>query len=152
MAMDEDFGRAYWKAILAADQGFAREGTVYLTVRDEDKAAIAPIAREFASLGFRIVATRGTAEFLKGHGIPCEPVYRISERKSPNSLGLMREGKIHLIVNTPSQVTGARRDGYAMRRLAVELGIPFITALSSAKAEIMAIKAARKGEITVRPL
>jgi len=55
-------------------------------------------------------------------------------------------------VNTPSQVTGARRDGYAMRRLAVELGIPFITALSSAKAEIMAIKAARQGELTVRPL
>jgi len=152
MAMDPDFGQAYYKAILAADQGFAREGTVYLTIRDEDKPAIVPIAKEFAGLGFRIVATRGTTEFLKGKGVPCEPAYRISERKSPNALDLMREGKIHLIVNTPSEVTGTRRDGYAMRRLAVELGIPFITALSSAKAEIMAIKAARKGELTVRPL
>jgi len=108
--------------------------------------------RKLVEMGFRIVATRGTTEFLKGKGVPCEPAYRISERKSPNALDLMREGKIHLIVNTPSEVTGTRRDGYAMRRLAVELGIPFITALSSAKAEIMAIKAARKGELTVRPL
>jgi carbamoyl-phosphate synthase large subunit len=152
MAMDQDFGRAYWKAILGAGAGFAREGTVYLTVRDEDKQAIAPIARELIKLGFKIVATRGTAQFLKKHRVACETVFRIGERKSPNALDLMKEGKIHLIVNTPSEVTGTRRDGYAMRRLAVELGIPFITALSSAKAEIMAIKAARKGELTVRPL
>ncbi len=151
MAIDKTFGAAYYKAILS-DNKFAKEGTVYITVRDDDKKAIADIARELQMLNFKIVATRGTAQFLQKKGIPCQTVYRISEHKKPNALDLMRRKKIHLIINTPTMTYSAKRDGYAMRRLAVELNIPFITALNSARAEIEAIKFAQKSTFNIYAL
>jgi carbamoyl-phosphate synthase large subunit len=151
MATDTSFGAAYYKAILS-DNKFARGGTVYITVRDDDKEEILPISREFVNLGFKIVATRGTAQFLREKGIVVETVYRISEHKSPNALELMRKKKIQLIINTPTMTYSSKRDGYAMRRLAVELNIPFIQALNSARAEIEAIKFSRTGSLTIRSL
>ncbi|MEO0160906.1 MAG: carbamoyl-phosphate synthase large subunit [candidate division WOR-3 bacterium] len=151
MAVDETFGAAYYKAILA-DNKFAKSGTVYITVRDEDKEEIVKIAKALKDLGFKIVATRGTAQYLQEKGIEVETVYRISEHKSPNALDLMRQGKINLIINTPTMNYSAKRDGYTMRRLAVELNIPFITALNSAYAEIEAIRFACQGEIKIRAI
>jgi len=151
MAIDRTFGAAYYKAIMS-DQKFSESGTVYITVRDDDKPKIVKIARELANFGFWIVATRGTADFLRSHGIHVETVYRISEHKSPNALDLMRHKKIDMIINTPSMTHSAKRDGYVMRRLAVELNIPFITALTSAEAEIEAIGFARRHSLAIRPL
>lgn len=151
MAIDKSFGAAYYKAVLA-DNKFASSGTVYITVRDEDKKEIVKIAKDLVSLGFKIVATRGTAQFLRENGVDVETVYRISEHKSPNALDMMRQGKIDLIINTPTMTYSAKRDGYTMRRLAVELNIPFITALNSAYAEIEAIKFARKKSMQIRPI
>uniref|UniRef100_A0A7V0Z3M2 Carbamoyl phosphate synthase large chain n=1 Tax=candidate division WOR-3 bacterium TaxID=2052148 RepID=A0A7V0Z3M2_UNCW3 len=151
MAVDKTFGGAYYKAILA-DNKFASSGTVYITVRDEDKKEIMHIAHELKKLGFKIVATRGTAQSLRENGIEVETVYRISEHKSPNALDMMRQGKIDLIINTPTMSYSAKRDGYTMRRLAVELNIPFITALNSAYAEIEAIKFARKRILRIKPI
>jgi carbamoyl-phosphate synthase large subunit len=151
MATDTSFGAAYYKAILS-DNKFSRGGTVYITVRDDDKEEILPITREFVNLGFKIVATRGTAQYLREKGISVETVYRIGEHKSPNALELMRKKKIHLIINTPTMTYSAKRDGFAMRRLAVELNIPFIQALNSARAEIEAIKFSRTGSLTIRSL
>ncbi len=151
MAIDKTFGGAYYKAILA-DNKFSSSGTVYITVRDEDKKEILKISKELKSLGFKIVATRGTAQYLRENGIDVETVYRISEHKSPNALDMMRQGKIDLIINTPTMSYSAKRDGYTMRRLAVELNIPFITALNSAYAEIEAIRFARKGKMRIQPI
>ncbi len=151
MAVDRTFGGAYYKAILA-DNKFAKEGTVYITVRDDDKKEIIKIARELKQLNFKIVATRGTAQFLRENHIDAETVYRISEHKSPNALDLMKQRKIDLIINTPTMTYSAKRDGFMMRRLAVELNIPFITALSSARAEIEAIKFARKSSLNIKPI
>jgi len=151
MATDTSFGAAYYKAILS-DNKFARGGTVYITVRDDDKEEILSIAREFMNLGFKIVATRGTAQYLREKSIAVETVYRIGEHKSPNALELMRKKKIQLIINTPTMTYSSKRDGYAMRRLAVELNIPFIQALNSARAEIEAIKFSRSGTLTIRSL
>ncbi len=151
MAIDKSFGGAYYKACLS-DNKFAKEGTVYLTVRDEDKEKVVPLAQELIALNFKIVATRGTAEFLRENGIPVKTVYRISEHKSPNALDLMRQKKIDLIINTPTMTYSAKRDGYLMRRLAVELNIPFITVLNSAWAEISAIKFAKTQSFDVHSL
>lgn len=151
MAIDKTFGAAYYKAILA-DNKFASSGAVYITVRDEDKKEIVKIAKELKDLGFKIVATRGTAQYLRENGIEVETVYRISEHKSPNALDMMRQGKIDLIINTPTMNYSAKRDGYTMRRLAVELNIPFITALNSAYAEIEAIKFAHRGELQIKSI
>src|SRR5439155_1602002 len=101
------------------------------------------IGVSLAKVGLRIYATRGTAQFLREHGVDAMTVYRISENLSPDALGLMRRGEIRLVVNTPTNSTGARRDGYMMRRLAVDLNIPFIATIQAAEAAVQAIEEAR---------
>ncbi|MFQ5907934.1 MAG: carbamoyl-phosphate synthase large subunit [Thermoplasmata archaeon] len=152
MGLDVDVGRAYYKAMVSAGSRLPMEGAVYMTVRDEDKEAIADVADRFAGLGLKIYATRGTASLLRAHGIPVETVYRISEGRSPDAIGLMRGGEVDLIVNTPTESRGARRDGYMMRRLAVELNIPFITTVQAARAAVEAIARAKEGGFTSKPL
>ncbi len=151
MSIDRDFGAAYYKAVLA-DNKFSREGTVFISVRDGDKPAILGPAKELQALGFAIMATRGTAEFLKANGIDARIAYRLNEHRAPNLLEIIRERKVHLIINTPTMTSSAKRDGYTMRRLAVEMNIPFLTAINSVKAEIEAIKALRRGGLGVRSL
>ena len=152
MGIDRTLGRAYAKAMLAAGNAIPTSGGVYLTVRDEDKPAILPVAARFASLGLRLYATRGTAQFLRERGVDVTTVYRISENQSPDALGLMRRGEIQLVINTPTNSSGARRDGYMMRRLAVDLNIPFIPTIRAAVAAVQAIEETQKGELGVRSL
>ena len=152
MGIDTSLGRAYYKAMLAAGNPLPSEGAVYITVRDEDKEAIVPIAEKLVEFGIQIYATRGTASFLKERGVEVTTVYRISERQSPDALGLMRRGEIKLVINTPTASSGARRDGYMMRRLAVDMNIPFITTIQAARAAVRAIEEVRKGELSVQPL
>src|SRR5205814_7741285 len=152
MGIDRALGRAYYKAMVAAGNALPTEGAVYMTVRDEDKPAILPVAVRLAKLGLRIYATRGTAQFLREHGVDAMTVYRISENLSPDALGLMRRGEIRLVINTPTNSTGARRDGYMMRRLAVDLNIPFIATIQAAEAAVQAIEEARAGDLQVVPL
>ncbi len=152
MGIDRTLGRAYAKAMLAAGNTLPTSGGVYLTIRDEDKPAILPVAARLAALGLRLYATRGTAGFLREHGVEVTTVYRISENQSPDALGLMRRGEIQLVINTPTNSSGARRDGYMMRRLAVDLNIPFITTAQAAVAAAHAIEEIREGELDVRSL
>ena len=152
MGIDRSLGRAYYKAMVAAGNALPAEGAVYMTVRDEDKPAILPVAARLAKIGLRIYATRGTAQFLREHGVDAMTVYRISENLSPDALGLMRRGEIRLVINTPTNSTGARRDGYMMRRLAVDLNIPFIATIQAAEAAVEAIEEARSGDLDVVPL
>src|SRR5437879_6023559 len=86
MGIDRSLGRAYYKAMLAAGNALPTEGAVYVTVRDEDKPAILPVASRLAKVGLRIYATRGTAQFLREHGVDAKTVYRISENLSPDAL------------------------------------------------------------------
>jgi len=152
MGIDRSLGRAYYKAMLAAGNELPTEGAVYMTVRDEDKPAILPVAARLTRLGLRIYATRGTAQFLREHGVDATTAYRISENQFPDALGLMRRGEIRLVINTPTNSTGARRDGYMMRRLAVDLNIPFIATIQAAEAAVQAIEEAGSGNLDVVPL
>ncbi len=138
---------AYLKARLATEVPVAISGGVYLTVRDDDKINLVPIARRLMDLGFALYATPGTADILRENEIPVEIVYRIRERMHPDALDLMREGKISFIVNVPTISGGAVRDGNMMRRLAVELNIPFVTTIRGATMEVAAIAALMKGEM-----
>src|SRR5205809_5816131 len=110
MGFGWDLGPAGYKAMVAPGNALATDGEVYMTVRDEDKPAILPVAVRLAKVGLRIYATRGTAQFLREHGVDAMTVYRISENLSPDALGLMRRGEIRLVINTPTNSTGARRD------------------------------------------
>ena len=145
MGSDKDPARAYLKARLATELPVPTEGGIYLTVKDEDKPNLATIANKFAEMGFTLYATTGTAASLRSAGVPVERVYRIAERHSPDALDLMRQGKINLVINTPSKSGGAVLDGNMMRRLAVELNIPFVTTMSGARMEVEAVSAARDG-------
>src|SRR3990170_1282656 len=152
MGIDATVGRAYYKAMLAAGNGLPLEGGVYMTVRDEDKGELVPIAGKLVENGLRIYATRGTAAHLREHGVDVTTVYRISENKAPDALGLMRRGEIRLVINTPTSTSGARRDGYMMRRLAIDLGIPFLTTIQGAAAAAAAIAEVHSAELAVKSL
>tara|TARA_B100000941_G_scaffold63268_1_gene41864 strand:- start:1122 stop:4466 length:3345 start_codon:yes stop_codon:yes gene_type:complete len=143
----QDADVAYLKARLATEVPVAKSGGVYLTVRDNDKTKLVSIARQLQELGFTLYATPGTADLLRLHDVTVEIAYRITEKMHPDALDLMRQGKISFIVNIPTISGGAVRDGNMMRRLAVELNIPFVTTIRGAKMEVAAIAAMMKGEM-----
>ncbi len=152
MGIDTEYPAAMYKALKAAGQKLPMSGNVYMTIADVDKPSILPLARELAEMGFKIYATKGTSTTLRDSGLETTTVYQIREKLQPDALGLMRRGEINLIVNTPTNNSGARRDGYMMRRLAVEMEIPFITTVQAAKATVDAIRRARAGNIHPKDL
>jgi carbamoyl-phosphate synthase large subunit len=146
MGSHERASAAYLKARLATESPVPTEGGVYLTVNDKDKIRVISHAKKLQEMGFKLYATSGTSRTLRESGeLSVETCYRISEGSSPDALDLMRQGKINLIINTPSSTGGAVLDGNMMRRLAVELNIPFVTTIAGAKMEVEAISEARLG-------
>jgi carbamoyl-phosphate synthase large subunit len=143
---------AYLKARLATEIPVATEGGAYLTVREEDKAALIPIAQALIGMNFTIFATPGTADVLRKANIPVTTSYRIAERMHPDSLDIMRKGDVNFIVNVPTISGGAVRDGNMMRRLAVELNIPFVTTMRGAVMEVAAMKARLDNNLEPRRL
>ena len=152
MGIDEDFHTACYKALIAAGNKLPASGGVYITVNDRDKPRILAPAKELKVMGFTIYATKGTSTYLREHGIENVPVFRLDENQKPNAVGLMRDGEINLVINTPTQTSGPVRDGYTMRRLAVELEIPFMTTVQGAEITVGAIKVARSGKLGVRSM
>ncbi|ACV23847.1 MGS domain protein [Methanocaldococcus fervens AG86] len=151
IGIDKDFGRAYYKAQLSANMELPIVGNVFISVRDKDKKQIVDVAKKLHELGFTIYATEGTVKILRENGIPAILVKKISESPNDNILKLMRDGKIHLIINTSSGKK-AKSDGYYIRRAAVDLGIPYITTIQGAKAAVKAIEAVKNGELNVYSL
>jgi len=150
MGVARSFGQAFAKAQLAAGQPLPLEGRAFLSVHDNDKEALVPVARGLAKLGFQIIATRGTQAFLTSHGIACEHVYKVLEGR-PNIVDRMKDGDIALIVNTP---LGAESyfDEKALRRVATDRGIPLVTTLSGAHATVQAIRDLKSERLEVRCL
>lgn len=144
--------KAYLKARLATEVPVATSGGAYLTVRNEDKEGLIPIAQELVELGFKLFATPGTCDALRDAGVPVSVAYRIADKNHPDALDLMHKGEVSFIVNVPTVSGGAVRDGNMMRRLAVELNIPFVTTLRGAKMEVAASKARLSGPLEPRRL
>ncbi|MEO6857161.1 MAG: carbamoyl-phosphate synthase large subunit [Solirubrobacteraceae bacterium] len=144
MGIAADFPTAFAKAQAAAGAGLPSSGTVFLTVADGDKAAATGIATQLHDLGFRIIATKGTADALRRMGIPAQEINKIGEG-SPHVVDWIEQDKVDLVINTPVG-TGARADGYEIRSAAVTRGIPCITTMAGGMAAARAIAAARRGE------
>ncbi|ABR56053.1 carbamoyl-phosphate synthase, large subunit [Methanococcus aeolicus Nankai-3] len=138
MGIDKDFGLAYYKAQLAAGMELPMNGTVFISVNDDDKNKIIPIARKFENLGFKIVATEGTHNILTNNGIAVEKVFKISEGR-PNIIDLIKSRKIDLIINTPKG-SASKEDEYLIKRTAIDYKIPYITTTNGAKATYNAIE------------
>ena len=146
MGCDVDFPRAFYKALLAAGLRVPRQGTVLFTVADDDKPEAMPIAGEFAAMGFRVVATSGTASALEACKVPVTRVNKVSEG-SPNIVDFLREGRIDLVVNTLGRRRRqVARDGFLIRRAAVESGVPCLTSLDTARAVARVLAALHGGE------
>jgi carbamoyl-phosphate synthase large subunit len=147
MASAADLPTAFAKAERAAGRPLPTAGTAFLSVRDADKQAVVPVAAALAGLGFRLLATGGTAATLAGAGLAVEPVRKVTETgEGPTVVDLIRRGRCNLVVNTPFGGSGARTDGYLIREAALVARVPCITTLSGAAAAVYAIANARREE------
>ena len=147
MGIDREFGRAYAKAQRAAGMDLPTSGTVLVSLRDEDKEPALEALRAIDAEGFRLVATAGTATFLKNHGLTVESVRRAAEGP-PSTVDLLRNGAVHLVIVT-TQIGDAKavRDSAEMRRTALDNGVPYFTTVAGGRAASAAIRALRAGEI-----
>lgn len=148
MGIDRNFGLAYYKSQLSAGNNLPTEGKIFLSVCDLDKPRIAPIAKKAKELGFDLVATKGTAEAIPDLDI--EIIRKVSQG-SPNIRDAMLNDEVAFVINTPTGKQSAD-DGYIIRRLGIELGIPYVTTLSAANAVLNAIEEAAKDKLSVKSL
>jgi carbamoyl-phosphate synthase large subunit len=150
MGIADSFGMAFAKAQISADGALPLSGAVFVTVNDHDKNSVVPIARRFHGLGFKVLATEGTARHLRARGIPTERVLKVYEGR-PNAVDLIVSGQIQLLINTPlGKLT--QQDDYTIRRTALQHGVPYTTTLSAASAACDAIIALRSRAGEVRSL
>ena len=150
MGIAESFGIAFAKAQLAAENALPRSGAIFVTVNDHDKATVAPIVKRFHDMGFRIIATSGTAAFLIAQGVPADKVFKVHEGR-PHALDLIVNREIVLLINTPMG-KHAQRDDYTIRQAAIANRIAYTTTLSAASAACDAIEALAASQPGVRPL
>ncbi|MFZ5597939.1 MAG: carbamoyl-phosphate synthase large subunit [Bacillota bacterium] len=152
MGVDHSYPRALYKALVAAGYIIPGNGTVLATIADKDKEEALPILRGLSGIGFKICATGGTAAYLAEHGLTVERVKKIHEG-SPNIADLIRSGKAQLVVNTLTKGKAPERDGFQIRRVAVEYGIPCLTSLDTARAILEVMETIKEGDdFTMIPL
>jgi carbamoyl-phosphate synthase large subunit len=150
MGVAATFGEAFAKAQLAAGSRLPTEGTAFFSVNDHDKKKVAELARRFVNLGFRLVATHGTADVLQDAGLEVERVFSVKEGR-PNVVDFIKSGRIQLIVNTPSGQQSVF-DEPAIRRAAVTARVPTLTTMAAAGAAADGIVALQRGEYRVEAL
>ena len=148
IGIDENFGMAFYKSQLSAGMDLPKEGTIFMSVREQDKKKVQPIAEKANRLGFDILATKGTADSI--FKVPIQRIKKVSQG-TPNIKEAILNGEIDLIINTPHGKQ-ASEDGYIIRRLAIELGIPYVTTLAGARAALNAIEAVKSNDIGVKSL
>ena len=152
MGVDASVALAFMKAQLAAGQNLPKEGTVFISVNDKDKAAVLPVARMFETEGFAIVATSGTARFLSGHGIKAESILKVYEGR-PHVVDYIKNGRIDLVINTASgHGKNTAKDSITLRQAALLYGIPYATTVAGAKAIAQAISELKRNGLTVKSL
>jgi carbamoyl-phosphate synthase large subunit len=150
MGIDYDFGLAFYKACISADNELPLKGNIFISVNIEQKDEVIPIARQLRDLGLVLYGTEGTVNYLYEAGVEAHLVRKLQEG-SPNVLDMMRHGEIRLIINTP-QDKQSRQDHYQIMRAAVDFGIPYITTLQAARAAALAIDAIKREKVTLEPL
>jgi carbamoyl-phosphate synthase large subunit len=150
LGMADSFGMAYYKAQEAAQQKLPVEGTVLITVSERDRPSVLEAARQFESLGFRILATRGTHRFLSEQGVRCEAIAKMNEGR-PDVIDAIKNREIHLVINTPLGKRGQTDDSY-IRKAAIKHKIPYMTTLAAAIAAAKGIAACRTGRGGVKSL
>jgi carbamoyl-phosphate synthase large subunit len=157
MGIDHDFGTAFAKSQTAAYGSLPAEGTVFVSVANRDKRSLVFPVKRLADLGFRVLATEGTAEMLRRNGIPCNVVRKHFQEPGENrpamsAVDAINAGEVDMVINTPYGNSGPRIDGYEIRSAAVAMNIPCVTTVQGASAAVQGIEAGIRGEIDVRSL
>jgi len=150
MGIDYDFGLAYYKACISADNELPLKGNIFVSVNMEQKDEVIPIAQQLRDLGLTLYGTEGTVEYLHGAGVEAHLVRKVQEG-SPNVIDMMRHGEIRLIINTPTDKQ-SRQDHYQIMRAAVDYSIPYITTIQAARAAALAIDAIKREKMTLEPI
>src|SRR5512136_1248250 len=150
MGLDDDLGIAYAKSQMAAGGPLPEGGCAFISVSDAQKGEVAEVAKQFAALGFELVATGGTANVLEKAGLKVRRIFKLAEGR-PNSLDLLKNREIQLVINTPAGQT-PRADEVKIRTTAVYTGTPIMTTISGAKAALLGIAALRKNGYEVKTL
>ena len=157
MGIAHDFGSAFAKSQTAAYGSLPAQGTVFVSVANRDKRSLVFPVKRLADLGFKILATVGTAEMLRRNGIPCDEVRKHFEQPSPDRPALsavdaIKAGQVDMVLNTPYGNSGPRIDGYEIRSAAVSMNIPCVTTVQGASAAVQGIEAGIRGDIGVMSL
>ncbi|MBS9532183.1 carbamoyl-phosphate synthase large subunit [Mycobacterium sp. M1] len=157
MGIDRDFGTAFAKSQTAAYGSLPVQGTVFVSVANHDKRSLVFPVKRLADLGFRVLATEGTAEMLRRNGIPCNVVRKnfeepSADRPALSAVDAIKAGEVDLVINTPYGNSGPRVDGYEIRSAAVSMNIPCVTTVQGAAAAVQGIEAGIRGDIGVRSL
>jgi carbamoyl-phosphate synthase large subunit len=157
MGIDRDFGTAFAKSQTAAYGSLPARGTVFVSVANRDKRSLVFPVKRLADLGFRVLATEGTAEMLRRNGIPCDEVRKHFEEPRPDrpatsAVEAIRAGDVDMVINTPYGNSGPRIDGYEIRSAAVARNIPCVTTVQGASAAVQGIEAGIRGDIGVMSL
>jgi carbamoyl-phosphate synthase large subunit len=157
MGIDRDFGSAFAKSQTAAYGSLPAQGTVFVSVANRDKRSLVFPVKRLADLGFRVLATGGTAEMLRRNGIPCDEVRKHFEapgdgRPAVSAVDAIKAGDVDMVINTPYGNSGPRIDGYEIRSAAVAMNIPCVTTVQGASAAVQGIESGIRGDIGVMSL
>jgi carbamoyl-phosphate synthase large subunit len=150
LGMADSFGLAFFKAQDAAKQVLPTDGAVLITIADADKAASLEAAKKFAQIGFKIVATGGTAKFLADNGVNAETILKMHEGR-PNIVDAIKNGEIQLVINTPSGKLSQHDDSY-IRKAAIQHKVPYITTAAAAVAAAKGVESTRAGKAQIKSL
>jgi carbamoyl-phosphate synthase large subunit len=150
MGIDQDFGRAYAKAQLSANQKIPLSGTVFVTMSDRDKQAIIPVVKDLLAMGFKAIATEGTRKALQEAGLDVALIFKLHEGR-PHVLDAIKNSQVQLILNTPSGEE-AQADGRLIRRSALTYKVPIVTTIAGAKATAAAIRALQSDPLDVKAI
>ncbi len=150
MGLDSDFARAFLKAQIGAGITLPRQGTVFISVKDEDKEAMVPLGRALLDMGFSLLATGGTAGYLEARGLPVRSVKKVREGR-PHIVDAMKSDQVQLVFNTTEDAK-AIADSFELRRTALINAIPYYTTVAGARAAAQAISALKAGQLEVAPL
>ena len=151
MGVGKTFAEAYGKATRATGVEMPQEGCAFLSVKDADKALLPPIAKELASLGFEVCATRGTAEFLEKQGIEVQIVNKVNEGR-PHIVDWIKNGKVQMVINTSALGVHEVGAAYELRRTTLMRNLCYFTTMSAAKAGVHAIAERKQRQQSRQPL
>jgi carbamoyl-phosphate synthase large subunit len=150
MGIDYDYGAAQYKAQLAAGNKLPKQGLVFISVNDTVKQEMLKIAKDLQALGFGLISTSGTYQYLIDNGLEVEKVAKVHEGVRPNVVDKIKNGKIAFVINIP-EGKKSRLDSESIRRVMLSYSVPYVTSVEAASASVIAIKASQKG-VTVTPL